>query len=229
MVRYYAAARELTARESESIVLPAPEVSGRELLALVGALHPLLAPHLARLKLAVNDELAHGEPRVRAGDVVDVMPPVAGGAGADDAGRGARAVRTALRDRPLSIDEAYAAVVHPGAGGVAIFAGVVRDHAGGQPVVRLDYEAHRTLAEKELARVAEGVQREHPGSRVCAIHRVGSLSVGELAVVVAASAAHRAEAFDVCRALIERLKQTVPIWKHEFGPEGDAEWVNLVE
>jgi molybdopterin synthase catalytic subunit len=205
-------------------VLPRAEVSGRELLDLLAALHPRLAPFLPRLKLAINDELRHGEPVVREGDLVDVMPPVAGGSSAIDE---LSVVLTALRETPLSIDEAYAAVSHPAAGGVAIFVGVVRNHAEGRAVDRLDYEAHATLAARELARIAAEVQAEHPGSRVCAIHRTGSLRVGDKAVVVAASSAHRADSFTACRALIERIKESVPIWKKEWALEGDASWVNL--
>ena len=216
-VRYFAAARELTQQETELVALPGPEVSARQLLAILAERHPRLAPFLGRLKLAINDELHHGDPTVRAGDVVDIMPPVAGGSG----------VRTGLSDTPLSVDEALAAVSHPGAGGIAIFVGMVRDHAGERAVTRLDYEAHATLAERELARIASAVQAEHPGSRVCALHRLGELQVGELAVVVAASAPHRDEAFAACRALIERIKESVPIWKKEWAPDGSALWINL--
>ncbi len=110
-----------------------------------------------------------------------------------------------------------------------MFVGVVRDHADGKPVARLDYEAHPTLALVEMRRVLETVVAEFEGARVACIHRVGELTIGDLAVVVAASAPHRAEAFAACRAAIDRVKETVPIWKHEWEPSGAASWVNLDE
>lgn len=218
-VRYFAAARELAGCASETLALGGPSLSATELRARLSELHPALGPYLNRLKLAVNGELSHEEPVLRAGDVVDVLPPVAGGAPA----------RTGVSDAPLSIDAAFRAVSHPGAGGVALFVGVVRDHAGAQAVERLDYEAHESLAERELLRIAQAVEAEFPGSRAYAWHRVGSLQVGELAVVVAASAAHRAEAFAACRALIERIKESVPIWKKEWATDGSTGWVNLTK
>ena len=221
-VRYYAAARELANCDSETITLPALETSATDLLEILRLRHPSLAPYLRRLRLAINDELRFDSPPLRSGDVVDIMPPVAGGSGLPP-GRG----HVAVQSEPLSVDSAVQAVSHPGAGGIALFLGVVRDHANERAVSRLDYEAHGSLAERELLRVAGAVLEQHPDTRVYAVHRVGQLAVGELAVVVAASAPHRAEAFAACRMLIEEIKQHVPIWKKEWASDGSAEWVNL--
>jgi molybdopterin synthase catalytic subunit len=133
-----------------------------------------------------------------------------------------------LRDTPLSIDEALAHVSRPGAGGVALFVGVVRDENEGRAVTRLEYSAYATMARAEMQRIAEGIERELPETRVSAIHRLGDLAIGELAVVCAASAPHRAEAFQACRLLIDRIKAHVPIWKREHGPDGAA-WVGWVD
>jgi molybdopterin synthase catalytic subunit len=135
----------------------------------------------------------------------------------------------AVRSEPPSLDEAVASVRHPGAGAVCTFIGVVRDHAHGdggerRAVVRLEYEAYATMAEAEMRRIAIELGAEIPEARVAAIHRVGMLAVGDVAVVCVASAPHRAEAFRACRALIDRIKARVPIWKREYGPEG-AYWV----
>ncbi len=130
-----------------------------------------------------------------------------------------------LRDTPLSVDEVQAAVMDPAAGGIALFTGAVRDHDHGQGVVRLSYSAHPSAA-AELRRVAEKVAARYDVLGLAAVHRVGDLSVGELAVVVAASCVHRDTAFDACRALIDDLKATVPIWKHQVFSGGDSEWVN---
>jgi molybdopterin synthase catalytic subunit len=130
-----------------------------------------------------------------------------------------------LRDTPLSVDEVLSAVADPAAGGVALFAGTVREQDHGRAVASLGYSAHPSAA-AELRRVAEKVAAGHGAIAVAAVHRVGDLAVGDLAVVVAVSCPHRAEAFDACRALIDDLKLTVPIWKHQQYAGGDSEWVN---
>jgi len=136
------------------------------------------------------------------------------------------AVRLAqLRDTPLSVDEVYAAVADPAAGGIAVFVGAVRDHDHGRDVTALSYSAHPSAAD-QLRKVAEQVAERFDAHAVAAVHRVGDLAIGDLAVVVAVSAGHRGTAFDACRALIDDLKATVPIWKHQRFAGGDSEWVN---
>jgi molybdopterin synthase catalytic subunit len=130
----------------------------------------------------------------------------------------------ALRDTPLSVDEALAHVKHPGAGALCVFLGTVRDQSEGQPVVKLEYQAYASMAITEMERIVECISAEIPGVRLAVVHRVGMLAVGEVAVVCAASAAHRDEAYRACRALIDRVKARVPIWKREHGPDG-AYWV----
>lgn len=130
-----------------------------------------------------------------------------------------------LRDEPLSVDEALRAVSHPEAGGVALFTGVVRNHDRGQGVTRLTYTAHPS-AQAELRRVAEKIAAGHDVRGVAAVHRLGTLDIGDLAVVVAVASPHRAEAFTACRALIDELKAAVPIWKNQELASGGSEWVN---
>jgi molybdopterin synthase catalytic subunit len=216
-VRYFAAARERVGASTEDVVLDRAPVSARVLLELLAARHSRLAPVAGRMRLAVNGELVEDSHPVHPGDAIDVLPPVAGGAGR----------LCALRDAPLSVDECLAAVQRPGAGGIALFVGTVRDEAAGTPVSRLDYEAHTAMAERELGRIMDEIEARDPTLRLAAVHRTGELGVGELAGVVAASAPHRAEAFAACRKLIERLKERVPIWKKEWTSEADARWVNL--
>ena len=134
-----------------------------------------------------------------------------------------------MRDTPLSVDEVLAAVRHPRAGGTAVFIGTVRDHDHGRDVARLGYSAHPT-AEAVLRSVMEKVLADTsvPGRavvRIAAVHRVGDLEIGDLAVVVAASAEHREEAFAACRRMIDDLKAQVPIWKHQAFTDGGREWV----
>jgi len=129
-----------------------------------------------------------------------------------------------LRDAPLSVDEAIERVKHAGAGALCLFLGTVRDVNDGQPVVRLEYEAYAPMAVAEMTRIAEEIAAEIEGVRLAALHRTGALTVGDIAVVCAASAPHRDEAYRACRALIDRIKARVPIWKREHGP-GGAHWV----
>ena len=130
-----------------------------------------------------------------------------------------------LRDTPLSADEVLRAVSDPAAGGVSLFVGTVRDHDHERPVARLGYSAHPTAA-AELRRVAEKVAASHGAIAVAAVHRVGDLAVGEVAVVVGVACPHRGEAIEACRALIDDLKRSVPIWKHQEFVGGESEWVN---
>jgi molybdopterin synthase catalytic subunit len=130
----------------------------------------------------------------------------------------------AVRESELSVDEARAAVADPAAGGIALFAGAVRDSDHARGVSGLSYSAHPSAVD-ELRRVAEVVAEKYPVIGIAAVHRVGDLAIGDLAVVLAVSCPHRAEAFDACRDLIDILKASVPIWKHQRFDDGTAEWV----
>ena len=136
--------------------------------------------------------------------------------------------RIDIRDTALSLDEVVAHVSRPGAGGIATFVGVVRDESDGRAVTRLDYSAYDAMAKREMTKIADEIEEELDGVRVSAIHRVGALGVGDAAIICAASAPHRAEAFKACRELIDRIKARVPIWKREYGPDGAA-WVGWVD
>jgi molybdopterin synthase catalytic subunit len=129
-----------------------------------------------------------------------------------------------IRETPLEVSEVLAAVEDAADGGVTLFVGAVRDHDHDRSVSHLEYTAHPTALDR-LREVAERVAATHPVTALAAVHRVGRLGIGDLAVVVAAGAAHRGEAFDASRALIDDLKATVPIWKHQVFADGDEEWV----
>ena len=217
-VSYFAAARDLASTSLEELYLPGDVASVAEALNAICVLHPALERYRARLLLARNDEHVRLDDPVADGDEIAVLPPVAGGSGV---------VLAEIRDAVLSIDEVFRAVQHAEAGGVCIFVGTIRNHAEGRAVARLVYESHPQLAAKDLRKVLGAVAAMHPTARVAAVHRVGNLVVGDIAVLVAASAAHREDAFQACRAAIDRIKETVPIWKHEFFVDGTATWVNL--
>jgi molybdopterin synthase catalytic subunit len=131
---------------------------------------------------------------------------------------------TAITGSPLSVDEVRLAVSDPAAGGVGLFVGTVRADDRGRGVTALSYSAHPSAA-AELRKVAEKVASDFPVCGLAAVHRVGDLVIGDLAVVVAVSCPHRAEAIEGCRALIDEIKKSVPIWKHQFFADGSDEWV----
>ncbi len=129
-----------------------------------------------------------------------------------------------IQPEPLDLAEVVAAVSDTTAGGVAVFVGAVRDHDEGKSVVGLEYSAHPTALAR-LDEVAERVAAKHDLIAIAAVHRVGELQIGDAAVIVAAAAAHRGEAFDGSRDLIDDLKESVPIWKHQRFADGTEEWV----
>jgi molybdopterin synthase catalytic subunit len=133
---------------------------------------------------------------------------------------------TALTDQPLRVGDAYDFVTDPGAGAVVLFSGTVRDHTEGRAVVALDYEAYAERAAPQLEGLAADLAARWPQVRSVWIeHRVGSLAVGEAAVVVAVAAEHRAAAFAAAKYGIDTLKETVAIWKRERGADGQDRWV----
>jgi molybdopterin synthase catalytic subunit len=133
-------------------------------------------------------------------------------------------VHVAISDQPLAVDDVLGAVTVPGVGGAVVFIGTVRDHDGGRGVTALAYSAHPSALELMREVLAE-VAAEFPDTHVAATHRVGDLQVGDAAVVVAAGAAHREQAFLAARELIDRIKARVPIWKHQTFLDGTEEWV----
>ncbi len=129
-----------------------------------------------------------------------------------------------IRDTPLSLDEVYSAVSDERAGGIALFVGTVRNRDEGKDVDALGYSSHPTGIAR-LQEVAERIAAEVDVVAVAAVHRIGELAIGDVAVVVAVSAEHRAQAFEACRRLIDELKTDVPVWKHQTFSDGDAVWV----
>ena len=130
-----------------------------------------------------------------------------------------------VTDKPLDASAVLAFVQDPAAGAVVLFEGTVRDHsAGREGVTRLEYEAYEGVVTDKIAEVVDAAFDKWPVLRASAVHRTGSLGVGEPAVMVAVSSSHRIDAFPACRFIIDELKRSVPIWKKEHWP-GGAEWV----
>ncbi|WP_107658599.1 molybdenum cofactor biosynthesis protein MoaE [Nocardia suismassiliense] len=129
-----------------------------------------------------------------------------------------------ISDQPLDPAAVEAAVTGPHYGAVVVFTGKVRDHDGGQAVSALEYSAHPD-AERFLHKICAELA-ESSSVPVAAVHRVGALTIGDAAIVVAVAAAHRAEAFTACAELVDRIKHDVPIWKRQLFADGLSEWVN---
>ena len=131
---------------------------------------------------------------------------------------------TFLTDAPIDAQALVASVMRPSDGAYVLFEGVVRNHHEGHAVESIVYEAYRPMAEKEIAGIVDGVRHEFPDVAVAVTHRLGLLRVGDSSIAIVCSSPHRAESFAACRAVIDRIKTTVPIWKKERGPDGE-EWV----
>ena len=213
-ILYFAVLRERLQRDRESLDLPGTPTIG-DAVAEIAARHPEVASLLPQAQTAVNRSVAPASHALHDDDELALLPPVAGGSGPR---------KIAVLSDTLVLAEVIAAVEGIERGGVVTFSGVVRRHGNHGEVIRLEYEAYIEMAEQVLAEIAEEIEREWPGVHVAVHHRVGSLAVGETAVVIAAAAPHRAEAFEACRAAIDRLKRRAPIWKKEIGTHGE-EWI----
>ncbi|HEY3191117.1 MAG TPA: molybdenum cofactor biosynthesis protein MoaE [Solirubrobacteraceae bacterium] len=216
-VRLFARYREAAGRERLEVDLPDGGTVEAAWSAVVDR-HPQLSPYRPFTLFAVGNEYVDAEHRLAPSDELCLFPPVSGGSGGDVY----RVVGEAL-----SPDAIAAEVDDPGAGGIVIFSGVVRNETGGRPVKFLEYEAHAPMAEAKMREIGEEVRGRWAGvKRVVILHRIGRLEIGESSVLIAVSAAHRGDAFEACRYAIDTLKRTVPVWKKEYFEDGEV-WVGL--
>ncbi|MGZ6144032.1 MAG: molybdopterin converting factor subunit 1 [Myxococcales bacterium] len=211
---YFAAARERAGVSTEPLDLPDGATAG-EALAQACARHPALQAVASKLRVAVDQDFASLDRKLRDGSEVALIPPVSGGADA----------RHRIGPEPLSAEAPLQEVAGTDCGAVVSFVGTVRSSNHGKAVVRLEYEAYPEMALRVFEHIA-GEARERWGARLVIHHRTGSLDPGALSVVIAAAAAHRADAFEACRHAIETLKKDAPIWKREIYPDGSS-WVGL--
>lgn len=214
-VLLFAGLREIARAQILPVEIDDDATAG-DLLAALGRQHPALAPLLPPCRVAVDQEFVDAGAPLRGAREVAVIPPVSGGHD--------EAPRVAVLATPLSLAAVVAAVEHPEAGGIATFTGNVRSRSRGKTIERLEYEAYEPMAVRVLDAIRTRIEAEIEGARVAIHHRVGRLEVGQTAVVIAASAPHRAEAFAACREAIEALKRDVPIWKREVADDG-AVWI----
>jgi molybdopterin synthase catalytic subunit len=210
--RLFARLREQAGAEVETIELPAGSTVADVYEALRRA-HPALESNRAAVRAALNQEFADWGATVKDGDEVAFIPPVSGGAH----GVG---VLFELTNRPLDSKRMETAVAHKGAGAICTFTGIVRDNSRGQSVTHLDYEAYEEMAVAQMRGIGDEIGERWPEARVAMAHRTGSLEIGEASVVVSVSCPHRAEAIAACKWGIDRLKESVPIWKKEHAADG---------
>ncbi len=214
-VMLFAGLREAARAETIAVDV-SPGATASDLLARVEEQFPALRGRVRGCRLAIDHVFADGTDPVDGARELAIIPPVSGGHDGPP--------RILLTAAPLRLADVVAVVEHPGAGGIATFTGNVRRHSRGETIERLEYEAYAPMATAVMTTIADGIEAEIDGTRVAIHHRIGVLQVPETAVVIAASAPHRAEAFAACRAAIERLKEDVPIWKKEVAQSG-ATWI----
>jgi molybdopterin synthase catalytic subunit len=210
-VLLFGSVREALGAKDLEVALEAGATVG-DLRARLAERHDLFAR--ASLRAAVNQDTVDDAARLADGDEVAFLPPVSGGAPS----------RCTLHEEPLDVRAVEARVTGDDAGGVVTFVGAVRNHSKGRDIRHLEYEAYPGMAEREMEKICDEAARRWPDARVAIAHRIGHLAIGDLAVVVAAAAPHRAEAFEACRFAIDTLKESVPIWKKEFTTSGEY-WV----
>jgi molybdopterin converting factor subunit 1 len=210
--RLFARLREQAGTEIEVLEVP----DGSTVADVYEALrrrHPALESDRKAVRAALNQEFKDWSANVADGDEVAFIPPVSGGA------HGAGVLFELTAD-PLDPRRLEAAVSHRGAGAICTFTGVVRDSSRGRSVTHLDYEAYSEMATAQMRRIADEIAEQWPEARVAMAHRTGRLEIGEASVVVCVSCPHRAEAIAACRWGIDRLKESVPIWKKEHAADG---------
>jgi molybdopterin synthase catalytic subunit len=215
-VRLFARLREQAGTESETIELPR-ESTVADVYELLCRRHQALERNRDAVRPALNEEFADWDAAVSQGDEVTFIPPVSGGA--QSVG-----VMFEITTEPLDARRTERAVTHARAGAICTFTGIVRDNSRGRTVTHLEYEAFESMAVAQMRKIAEEIAGKWPDARVAMIHRTGRLEIGEPSVVVSASAPHRAEAIAACKWGIDRLKESVPIWKKEFAASG-ASWI----
>jgi molybdopterin synthase catalytic subunit len=214
LIRYFAAHRDITGRSEETMALGAGATVASVWAQLVEH-YPRLAPYSGRLLFAVNQEFATADTVLADGDEVAFIPPVSGGS----------TDYFAVTPEPLDPAPLVALVQQPDMGAVVTFAGIVRDNFGGRRTARLQYEAYAAMAATVLGQIAAEAQVQFGTGPIAVHHRVGTLEIGETAVLVVVASAHRQAAFEAAEWIMNRVKEKAPIWKKEIWADGEEEWV----
>ena len=211
-VKLFARLREQAGTDAAKVEVAAGSTVG-EVYAALRQAHPALEADLEGVRPALNQEFVGWDAVAADGDEVTFIPPVSGGA--DAVG-----VMFEVTTEPLEARRLERAVAHRGAGAICSFTGIVRDNSRGRVVTHLEYEAYAEMATAQMRKIADEIAERWPEARVAMVHRTGRLEIGEASVIVSVSAPHREEAIAACKWGIDRLKETVPVWKKEHARDG---------
>ncbi len=214
--RFLGPAKELTGRDEMVLTLPRGSSVANAISALLREF-PKFNDHINRYRFAVNFEYADENTLLKDGDELALIPPVSGGASE-------ASVFVDVSPEPIDLTSLFAFVASPQAGAIVSFVGSVREFSRGKKVIALTYEAYEPMAKKELMRIAEEMLNRWQLCKVAIVHRTGTLSIGKISVAILVSAPHRSDAFDAARYAIERIKETVPIWKREHFDDGTSDF-----
>jgi MoaE-MoaD fusion protein len=226
---FFGMLKDLAGKSSDWLELPEP-ASVADVLAHYQAHIPRLKDSLPSLAVAVNQQYAGRETKLKTDDEVALLPPVSGGSGEAAGGRlagqpaGRRGYASIVREA-IDTQQVLANLKRSEDGAAVLFEGVVRNQTRGRRTLYLDYEAYEGMALQQMEALAEQSLKQFQIRDVALVHRLGRLEIGETSVLVVAASAHRAAAFDACRWLIDTLKRTVPIWKKEYFEDG-AVWAD---
>jgi len=212
-VLFFGQLKEIVGQGEQLLELPAGACLS-DLITHYRRRYPRLEDFLSSLAISLNQEYAQLSAQLQPGDEVALLPPVSGGDEEDI---------FALTRAPIQVEQFLAQLKTAASSALVTFDGVVRNHADGREVLYLEYEAYEPLARKKLRALGAELRARFPIQRLVLVHRLGRVGVGETAVLIAVSAAHRLPAFDACRYAIERVKRTLPIWKKEYFADG-AVW-----
>ena len=212
-VLFFGMLKDLAGKSGDGLDLPEGTLV-RDLLSHYASQSPELKEAMAALAVAVNQEYAGPETRLKSDDEVALLPPVSGGSG-----------KASIQRHAIDTQEVLESIKHGEDGAAVVFEGVVRNQTRGRRTLYLDYEAYEEMALQQMETLAGQALKQFQIRDVALVHRLGRLEIGETSVLVVVASAHRAAAFDACRWLIDTLKRTVPIWKREYFEDG-AVWAD---
>jgi molybdopterin synthase catalytic subunit len=220
----FAGLAERFGHRSLSLNWPERELTAGQVKSRLSHMYPEHEEIITVSFVAKNQTYAHDEETVSAEDELALLPPVSGGMEeAGSAEQSAASKRYVITEHPIDVNAVISQAAHPDHGALLAFVGMTREHTAGKRTLSLEYEAYVPMAEAAMKAIGEEIAGRWPGAITAITHRIGSVGIGEASVVIAVSAPHRAEAYEASRYAIERLKQTVPIWKKEIYEDG-TEW-----